>query len=140
MTYMHQGRQFVVVGVRGPTGSGAQLMAFALPREEPAGRGGGAVDVVVRLVDERRSCAGELSTLHAKRFAKGGVCRADSSCFRRDGPTFARSATAGQPSPVIGAKAGGSAWESNPAFPQSGEQTGFEDREGHRAPFASVSR
>jgi len=41
MTYMHQGRQFVVVGVRGPTGSGAQLMAFALPREEPAGRGGG---------------------------------------------------------------------------------------------------
>jgi quinoprotein glucose dehydrogenase len=40
MTYMHQGRQYVVVGVRGPTGSGAQLMAFALPREEPAGRGG----------------------------------------------------------------------------------------------------
>jgi quinoprotein glucose dehydrogenase len=40
MTYLHQGRQFVVVGVRGPTGSGAQLMAFALPREEPAGRGG----------------------------------------------------------------------------------------------------
>jgi quinoprotein glucose dehydrogenase len=40
MTYMHQGRQFVVVGVRGPTGSGAQLIAFAIPREEPAGRGG----------------------------------------------------------------------------------------------------
>jgi quinoprotein glucose dehydrogenase len=40
MTYLHQGRQYVVVGVRGPTGSGAQLMAFALPREEPAGRGG----------------------------------------------------------------------------------------------------
>jgi hypothetical protein len=40
MTYMHQGRQFVVVGVRGPTGSGAQLIAFALPREEPAVRGG----------------------------------------------------------------------------------------------------
>ena len=40
MTYMHQNRQFVVVGVRGPTGQGAQLMAFALPREEPAGRGG----------------------------------------------------------------------------------------------------
>jgi len=40
MTYMHQGRQFVIVGVRGPTGSGAQLLAFALPREEPAGRGG----------------------------------------------------------------------------------------------------
>jgi quinoprotein glucose dehydrogenase len=41
MTYMHQGRQYVVVGVRGPTGTGAQLMAFALPREEPAGRGRG---------------------------------------------------------------------------------------------------
>jgi quinoprotein glucose dehydrogenase len=40
MTYMHQNRQFVVVGVRGPTGQGAQLIAFALPREEPAGRGG----------------------------------------------------------------------------------------------------
>jgi quinoprotein glucose dehydrogenase len=40
MTYLHQGRQFVVVGVRGPTGSGAQLIAFALPRDEPAGRGG----------------------------------------------------------------------------------------------------
>jgi quinoprotein glucose dehydrogenase len=40
MTYLHQGRQYVVVGVRGPTGSGAQLLAFALPREEPAGRGG----------------------------------------------------------------------------------------------------
>jgi len=40
MTYLHQGRQYVVVGVRGPTGSGAQLVAFALPREEPAGRGG----------------------------------------------------------------------------------------------------
>jgi quinoprotein glucose dehydrogenase len=40
MTYMHQGRQYVVVGVRGPTGSGAQLIAFALPREEPEGRGG----------------------------------------------------------------------------------------------------
>jgi quinoprotein glucose dehydrogenase len=40
MTYMHQARQYVVVGVRGATGSGAQLVAFALPREEPAGRGG----------------------------------------------------------------------------------------------------
>jgi quinoprotein glucose dehydrogenase len=40
MTYMHQNRQFVVVGVRGPTGQGAQLIAFALPRDEPAGRGG----------------------------------------------------------------------------------------------------
>jgi quinoprotein glucose dehydrogenase len=40
MTYLHQGRQYVVVGVRGPTGSGAQLIAYAIPREEPAGRGG----------------------------------------------------------------------------------------------------
>ena len=40
MTYLHQGRQYVIVGVRGPTGSGAQLIAYALPREEPAGRGG----------------------------------------------------------------------------------------------------
>jgi len=40
MTYLHQGRQYVVLGVRGPMGQGAQLMAFALPREEPAGRGG----------------------------------------------------------------------------------------------------
>jgi quinoprotein glucose dehydrogenase len=40
MTYLHQGRQYIVVGVRGPTGAGAQLIAFALPREEPAGRGG----------------------------------------------------------------------------------------------------
>jgi quinoprotein glucose dehydrogenase len=40
MTYLHQGRQYVVMGVRGPTGSGAQLIAYALPREEPAGRGG----------------------------------------------------------------------------------------------------
>jgi hypothetical protein len=32
---------------------------------------------------------------------------------------------------------GGSAWESNPACPQLREATDFEDREGHRAPFAS---
>lgn len=40
MTYLHQGRQYVIMGVRGPTGSGAQLIAYALPRDEPAGRGG----------------------------------------------------------------------------------------------------
>ena len=34
---------------------------------------------------------------------------------------------------------GGSAWESNPAFPQTRGATDFEDREGHRAPFASVA-
>lgn len=40
MTYVHQGRQYVVVGVRGTATSGAQLVAFALPRQEPAaGRG-----------------------------------------------------------------------------------------------------
>jgi glucose dehydrogenase len=48
MTYIHQGRQYVVVGVRGnaANGTGAQLMAFALPRPAPAGgapgRGRGA--------------------------------------------------------------------------------------------------
>ncbi len=45
MTYLHQGRQFVVVGVRGTATSGAQLVAFALPRQDPpapAGRGGRA--------------------------------------------------------------------------------------------------
>src|SRR5437660_3037016 len=36
-----------------------------------------------------------------------------------------------------GAKAGGSAWESNPASPRERGATDFEDREGHRAPFAS---
>ena len=39
MTYVHEGRQYVVVGVRGnaAAGSGAQLIAFALPRPAPAG-------------------------------------------------------------------------------------------------------
>jgi len=32
---------------------------------------------------------------------------------------------------------GGSAWESNPAPPREQGATDFEDREGHRAPFAS---
>ena len=32
---------------------------------------------------------------------------------------------------------GGSAWESNPAPPRWRGATDFEDREGHRAPFAS---
>jgi glucose dehydrogenase len=40
ITYMHQGRQFIVVGVRGSAGSGAQLVAFAVPAPAPAGRGG----------------------------------------------------------------------------------------------------
>jgi quinoprotein glucose dehydrogenase len=39
MTYMYQGRQYIIVGVRGSAGSGAQLVAFALPRAD-AGRGG----------------------------------------------------------------------------------------------------
>jgi len=41
MTYIHQGRQFVVVGARGGATSGAQLVAFALPRPD-AGGGRGA--------------------------------------------------------------------------------------------------
>jgi quinoprotein glucose dehydrogenase len=40
MTYLHQGRQYVVVGVRGNADTGAQLVAFALPREDEGGRGG----------------------------------------------------------------------------------------------------
>jgi hypothetical protein len=32
---------------------------------------------------------------------------------------------------------GGSAWESNPASPRERGATDFEDREGHRTPFAS---
>jgi quinoprotein glucose dehydrogenase len=40
MTYMHQGRQFIVVGVRGSAGSGAQLVAFAFPPPAAPGRGG----------------------------------------------------------------------------------------------------
>src|SRR5687768_12556129 len=31
MTYLHRGRQYVVLGVRGSGGSGAQLVAFAMP-------------------------------------------------------------------------------------------------------------
>jgi hypothetical protein len=45
MTYMHRGRQYVVLGVRGPDGAGAQLIAFAIPADPPAGgrgRGGNA--------------------------------------------------------------------------------------------------
>jgi quinoprotein glucose dehydrogenase len=41
MTYLHNGRQFVVMGVRGTANSGAQLVAFALPLpQQPGGRGG----------------------------------------------------------------------------------------------------
>jgi quinoprotein glucose dehydrogenase len=43
MTYAHNGRQFVVMGVRGTATSGAQLVAFALPQktaEVRSGRGG----------------------------------------------------------------------------------------------------
>jgi quinoprotein glucose dehydrogenase len=41
MTYLHQGRQFIVVGSRGNANQGAQLIAFALPLPEPAGGRGG---------------------------------------------------------------------------------------------------
>jgi hypothetical protein len=41
MTYVYQGRQYVVVGVRGSAQAGAsygaQLIAYALPRPAPAG-------------------------------------------------------------------------------------------------------
>lgn len=41
MSYMHQGRQFVVFGVRGTAGAGAQLVALAVPPAAPAGGRGG---------------------------------------------------------------------------------------------------
>jgi quinoprotein glucose dehydrogenase len=41
MTYMHQGRQFVVTAVRGTGNSGAQFVALALPPAQPAGGRGG---------------------------------------------------------------------------------------------------
>jgi quinoprotein glucose dehydrogenase len=41
MTYAHNGRQFVVTGVRGSASSGAQLVAFALPQQLPLGGRGG---------------------------------------------------------------------------------------------------
>lgn len=41
MTYVHQGRQFVVLSARGPQGVGAQRVAFALPLPQPAGGRGG---------------------------------------------------------------------------------------------------
>ena len=40
MTYMYQGRQYIVFGVRGNANAGAQLVAFALPRQDAGGRGG----------------------------------------------------------------------------------------------------
>jgi quinoprotein glucose dehydrogenase len=45
MSYLHRGRQYIVLGVRGPDGAGAQLVAFAIPADPPAGgrgRGGNA--------------------------------------------------------------------------------------------------
>ena len=78
MTYMHQGRQFVVVGVRGPTGSGAQLMAFwrcrarSLPAEAAA-----AVDVAVDQPDgvaERRRRTKRLPTPHGPTPQTVSVC------------------------------------------------------------------
>jgi quinoprotein glucose dehydrogenase len=41
MTYLHQGRQFIVMGVRGTANTGAQLVALALPQPAPAGGRGG---------------------------------------------------------------------------------------------------
>jgi quinoprotein glucose dehydrogenase len=41
MTYMHEGRQYVVVAARGAQGSAAQLVAWAVAPEPPAGGRGG---------------------------------------------------------------------------------------------------
>ena len=35
MTYAHNGRQFVVMGVRGTANAGAPLVAFAFPQPQP---------------------------------------------------------------------------------------------------------
>ncbi|HTM04490.1 MAG TPA: PQQ-binding-like beta-propeller repeat protein [Vicinamibacterales bacterium] len=40
MTYSINGRQFIVLGVRGTQGGGAQLVAFAIPKPAPPGGGG----------------------------------------------------------------------------------------------------
>jgi quinoprotein glucose dehydrogenase len=42
MTYMHNGRQFILVSVGSANGQGPQLVAYALPAQNsaPAGRGG----------------------------------------------------------------------------------------------------
>ena len=145
MTYLHQSRQYVVVGVRGPTGSGAQLMAFALPREEPArdGRRTGWTRWT-RRVDEaepmhRRTEHASLRTRFAKACALNSsrtLLLCSDELRRSRGERYGGAASR----QLNERRSGGSAWESNPAFPQSGKQTGFEDREGHRAPFASISR
>ena len=67
MTYAHNGRQFVVMGVRGTANSGAQLVAFAFPQQQPpggrGGRGGGSGEpVLVRSRDDARSGAIQLSS------------------------------------------------------------------------------
>jgi glucose dehydrogenase len=41
MTYMANGRQFIVMGVRGAQGGAAQLVAFAIPLPAPPGGGRG---------------------------------------------------------------------------------------------------
>src|SRR6266436_8829471 len=39
MTYMHRGRQYLVLAARGPQGGGAQLVAWAIALPAPAGGG-----------------------------------------------------------------------------------------------------
>src|SRR6185436_448890 len=41
MTYMHQGRQFILLSVGAANGQGPELLAFALPAPAPAGGGRG---------------------------------------------------------------------------------------------------
>jgi quinoprotein glucose dehydrogenase len=42
MTYMHNGRQFILVSVGSSNGQGPQLVAYALPAQSPATGGRGA--------------------------------------------------------------------------------------------------
>ncbi len=41
MTYMHQGKQYIVLATRGPQGGGAQLVAWSIALPAPAGGQGG---------------------------------------------------------------------------------------------------
>ena len=57
MTYAHNGRQFVVMGVRGTATSGAQLVAFALPQPQPPGGRGGRGQRAQALVRNKKDVA-----------------------------------------------------------------------------------
>ena len=105
--------------------AGARCVAVATGSyDEPALREAGAHDVLPDFSDTETAVA-----------ARGGPSWPAGSLRRRTGwrgrgPRGLRD----------GCEVGGSAWESNPAPPRWRGATDFEDREGHRAPFASSTR